>query len=774
MGVSFRERMAGELDGGVPIVFEVRAEASHLGAFAISGEARLVGVLSAAPLVGATPVVGRIRVRPIRDRRIEYELVGEGVRFTGHKSIRALHPVRSMTTLPGTLRVGGVDHAGTLLFDLRELDAFLASWWASSSFKDGATPRMSAGDLRRLDAFGEALVAPVGRVPAWDATSRAGLEVVLAGLDAPMLAGLKTALRALDLLALVRGRLRFGDLAIDVRRGIVGRLATAPSTRGLVGALSAPIKAAHFGRRDYLDAVGYPRAEAPRPEPPTREQASITPVDALPGELDVEADVVVIGTGAGGATIAALLAERGYAVAIVEEGAFVPRHELAGEPMDRVRRLWRASGATWTVGRPPILVPRGRMVGGTTAINSGTCLRVPASVLDVWRRDLGFPDDFSVDAMARRYTLVEAELGVTPADRRYVGPVAGVVGRGADALGLKHGPLPRNAPDCDGQGTCIVGCPTDAKRSTNVSWIPRALRAGAALFTGVTATALLREGSRAVGIEARGVDPCGGAHRLVVRARAVVLACGTIEGARWLMDQGVRLPALGRNLSVHPALGVSALLPTVAPSFRAIPQGYGVDVGDAAIAMEGFWLPPPLAATGVDLVGEALSSWMDAQDRVAQFGLMVKDEGNGRVLRGPDGRAIVRYDLSPVSQAKLQLGAATLVELLLRGGADRVLAGLGPIGIVDSVDAARAIASARLSASDFHLLGAHPLGTMRMGRGPDEAVVDFDHRLYGTDNVYVVDGGTIPTSLGVNPQMTIMAFASRAADVLADKLRSAG
>lgn len=345
-----------------------------------------------------------------------------------------------------------------------------------------------------------------------------------------------------------------------------------------------------------------------------------------------------------------------------------------------------------------------------------------------------------------------------------------MVGRGADQLGLHHGPLPRNAPDCDGQGTCIVGCPTDAKRSTNVSWIPRALRAGAALFTGMTATALLREGTRAVGIEARGVDSFGGAHRLVVRARAVVLACGSIEGARWLMEQGIRLPALGQNLSVHPALGVSALLPDVAPSFRAIPQGYGVDVGDAAIAMEGFWLPPPLAGTGVDLVGEALGAWMDAQDRVAQFGLMVKDEGVGRVVRGPDGRAIVRYDLTAASQARLQFGAAKLVELLLLGGADRVLAGLGPIGEVRTVEAARAIASAKLAATDFHLLGAHPLGTMRMGRGPDTAVVDFDHRLFGTDNVYVVDGGTIPTSLGVNPQMTIMAFALRAASVLAARL----
>lgn len=756
MGLSFHETMRGDA-----LSFTVKAEASHLADFARSGEARLVGVLD---LGGREiPVHGHVVVRPFGERRIHYALRGEGVRFTGEKRISALRPVHSFTFLPGQLWEGEARREVALRFDLRELLPFVASWSLSSSFGRAGRAALGPAELARLDAFAEAMIEPGLRVPAWDHRSRARLGPVLADFEPALVQGLGLLLRGLDLAAPLGG---FRRAPLERRRRVVRALAEHQATRAAFAALSAPVKAAHFGRPDYLEAIGLPHPPPPAAEPPTREDAQILEPEGLEPETELECDVVVVGTGAGGAVMAAKLAEAGLAVAIVEEGRKIPRQAMAGDPLERVRRMWRDGGATWTLGRSPILVPRGRMVGGTTAINSGTCLRAPDAVLESWRQELGFPSDFAPQAMARRYAEVEAELGVSPADPKYLGPVATVVAEGARAMGLRSFPLPRNAPDCDGQGTCILGCPTDAKRATHVSWVPRALRAGATMFSGMRMTALLRSGRRAVGIEARGVDRFGSARRLVLRARAVVLAAGSIEGARLLMECGVRLPWLGRNLSVHPALGMSVLLPGVAPSFRAIPQGYGVDIGDDAVAMEGFWLPPPLQAPGVPLVGAALTRWMDAQDRVAQFGLMVRDGGDGRVLAGPDGRAIVRYDLSPRSLGRLRKGAAILAELLLRGGGSCVLAAMGPVTEVADLPSARRIATTEFAPEDVHLLGAHPLGTMRLGASPEAGVIDFEHRLFGTDNVYVVDGGAVPTSLGVNPQMTIMALALRAAEAL--------
>src|SRR5262249_5448902 len=156
---------------------------------------------------------------------------------------------------------------------------------------------------------------------------------------------------------------------------------------------------------------------------------------------------------------------------------------------------------------------------------------------------------------------VEAVLGVAPADPRHLGGVARVIARGCDALGYQHQPLRRNAPECDGQGICCFGCPTDAKRSTNVSYVPLALKAGATLFTGLRAERVMVDGGRAVGVLAHGRAPDGSRRALTVRARAVVVSCGSLLTPLLLEDSGIGTSSgqLGRNLSIHPAVAVMAL-----------------------------------------------------------------------------------------------------------------------------------------------------------------------------------------------------------------------
>ena len=195
----------------------------------------------------------------------------------------------------------------------------------------------------------------------------------------------------------------------------------------------------------------------------------------------------MIGSGAGGATIAKELAERGRDVVLLEEGEYVSAKQFNRRPLDMAALLYRDLGMTMAIGRGAgIPVPLGKAVGGTTTINSGTCLRVPAHVLDQWRLqgDLDLrPQDLAPD-----YQRVEEFIEVAEVPEEILGNSARVVRRGAEKLGLHGQPLRRNARHCKGSGVCAFGCPTDAKRSANVSWVPAALRAGARLFTRSTAS----------------------------------------------------------------------------------------------------------------------------------------------------------------------------------------------------------------------------------------------------------------------------------------------
>jgi choline dehydrogenase-like flavoprotein len=239
-----------------------------------------------------------------------------------------------------------------------------------------------------------------------------------------------------------------------------------------------------------------------------------------------------------------------------------------------------------------------------------------------------------------------------------------------------------------------------------------------------------------------------------------------------LQDNGFKLPWIGKNLSIHPAIGMFARSPKIQSPWRAIPQSYGVEgLVDERVRFEGFYAPPQLSAPMLGMVGQKLTHWMDAQPNLSQYGFMVRDHNVGTVHRGPGGRPLIRYDVTADVHSLLQNGASTLAELLLRGGAEEVWAGVGPVDSITTIDEAKAIASLSLRPSDFRTMAFHPLGTCRMGSNSEQSVVDFEHRVHGMENLYVVDGSTVPTSLGVNPQITIMAMAERAATLLSDRLQ---
>jgi len=604
--------------------------------------------------------------------------------------------------------------------------------------------------------------ATVERFRAWlDRTSAGRARAIRALLWGVEVAALLATRRTFSSLDPARGReLLDGWLRSD-----------AHARRALVRAALTPIKAAHFDDRAMFEKVGCPSGDdAPRVrvDEAARWARRVTDGRRAAAPLDLACEVVVVGTGAGGAACAYELASRGRAVLLLEEGDYHRRSAFTSRAREMTLKMYRDQGFTIALGNVGIPVWAGRAVGGSTVINSGTCYRAPARIFDRWRRELGLTE-LSSEAMAPYYERVEAMLQVAPAERAMTGGVGRVIARGADALGYVHHPIRRNAPGCDGRGVCCFGCPTGAKRSTDVSYVPEALLRGAELVTAAKVTGIDVEGGRARGV--RGELASG--QPFTVRAEAVVVAGGALMTPVLLKrSRALRAtPFLGKNLSIHPVGKVLAIFDEAIDMGSAIPQGYAIDeFMDDGIMFEGGSTPLDVTAIGIPWVGARFVDVMERYRHLAQFGFLVEDTSRGAVRVGAGGSPLITYNLNDHDTQKMGRAIATLCDVYLAAGARRVLPlvpGHEEISTRAEVDALRA---RRFSPGDFEVTAYHPLGTCRIGTDPKTSALAPDHETHEVERLYVVDGSAVPTALGVNPQLTIMAMALRAAEKIDARL----
>ena len=603
---------------------------------------------------------------------------------------------------------------------------------------------------------------PGGEVfPRAGAWSAAKLDGFVSTLPSGIGAMFKSVLWAIEIYSLATRRRSFTKLpAHEQSRLLEGWHAGDVARRVALRGLLTPLKIAHFNDPSVYSGLGcsFRSDDAPKPAPVRR---GVT-LGADVGDAELTCDVVVVGTGAGGAVVAAELQRGGADVILLEEGELVSREEFTGHSVALQKKIYRDMGATFAVGNTAFMVPQGKAVGGSTTINSGTCFRAPDRVLRRWAAE-GLTE-LGPDKLAPYFQRVEDILEVAPAADKHLGGIAKVIARGSDRLGWRHGALLRNAPDCEGKGTCVFGCPTDAKRSTNVSYVPRALKAGTQLITGAKVDKILIENGRAVGVQA---------GKITVRAKSVVIACGALHTPVLLANCGLggRSGQLGRNLSLHPAAGVGALFDEAIRGWDAIPQGYAIyEFLEEGILFEGAFMPPDLGAASLPFFGKRLVEVIERYDRFACFGFMIEDNSRGRVRPGPGGRPLITYVVSDEDVAKLKRGVDLLARCYFAAGARAVFPMVAGFDELRSEADLEKFRAAKVHARDFELTAYHPLGTCRMGLDPSRSVVSPDHEVHGVQNLFVTDGAAVPSSLGVNPQVTIMALATRAADRIASRL----
>jgi choline dehydrogenase-like flavoprotein len=465
----------------------------------------------------------------------------------------------------------------------------------------------------------------------------------------------------------------------------------------------------------------------------------------------ITADVCVVGAGAGGAVLAAELAEGGMDVVVLEEGHWHDPDDFTARPPEMLARLYRDGGQTLTFGNPPILLPLGQGLGGTTLVNSGTCFRTPPHVLERWTDDFGL--EMSEQSLQPCFERVEQALSVKEVTPELAGANAAVARRGAERLGWSHGYLRRNARGCVGSGVCVFGCPTSAKQHTGITYIPRAEKAGARIVTGAHAEQVTTHNGSATGVQAR---MSSGAH-VRISAPTVIVAAGTIHTPLLLERSklGERSGQLGRNLSLHPATAAFARMDEVVDMTKGVPQSFYVDeFAKQGFVFEGVAGPPAYAAMSLPLTGKRHARAMADYPRLAQFGLMVSDSSRGSV-RTVAGRPLIRYDMEQEDLNRFRTGLARMRELFEAAGALEVYLPL-PAGVSPE----------RARLRDLKPMAFHPLGTARADARPTHGVIDGNLAVHDVDGVYVADGSAVPSSLGVNPQMTIMALATRLAFAL--------
>jgi choline dehydrogenase-like flavoprotein len=495
--------------------------------------------------------------------------------------------------------------------------------------------------------------------------------------------------------------------------------------------------------------------------------------DLSPAGDGEDCDVAIVGSGAGGAVAAAVLAEAGLDVLVLEAGPYMDRRSYPDEPLEALSALYRDGGLTIAEGMPAIPTPVGRAVGGTTVINSGTCFRAPDAVLERWRREHGVEWATELDP---DYAQAEELLAVTPVDPERMGRNGQLLLEGAEAMGVSHHPLRRNAGRCMECSSCPYGCRLDAKRAMHVSYLPRAVAAGARIRAGVEARRLVFEGDRATGIDCvRGVaDPLARRpRRYSVRARKAVIAAGGAFGTpELLMRSGMRSASgeLGRNLRIHPACWVGARFDEPVRGWDGVMQSYAVDEWkNRGLLLEATFTPLAFGGHWMPGVGAAHQERLASYDHVASTGVHLSDSSRGRVSLAGDGSLRIGYRLTEDDAARLAFGIARAAELFYAAGAREVYPQIGgipilPRGRINDLEV-KPPAARRLRLEAFH-----PLGTARMDADPSRGVVGTDGAVHGRDGLYVADASLFCSSIGVNPMMTVIAMASRVAHRLAARL----
>jgi len=529
------------------------------------------------------------------------------------------------------------------------------------------------------------------------------------------------------------------------------------------------------GQNPNWKTLGYP---GPRSAPPDAPKP-IRPIVPPDSGLQLEADVCVVGSGAGGGLIAGTLAKQGKKVAILEMGGYYNEVDFNQLELWAYENLYHG-GSLHPTADGQIVIMAGANLGGGTTVNWTNCLRTTPWVREQWEKEFGLEGLAGAD-YDRHLDAVFARMSVNDQCDDHNGPHQRMI-EGAAKLGYNVKDNFRNTDPAtytpENSGFMGFGDQSGSKQGTLKTYLMDAHEAGADFVVRCRAERVLTENGRAAGVEGTYVDEEGNTARVVVRAPQVVVACGALESPALLLRSGIGGPATGDYLRLHPATGIVAIYdepqkgwwssPQTATcdEFADIEDGYGflIECSHASTGSTGSALPWDSGVQHKELMSRARTS--------SGLVFLIRDRGHGRVTIDADGNGVPVYPFDDeLDQRIFRRGLQEAIRVCDAAGANEIVSfhrQLHHWKRGEDLDAfTESVHDGPLTPYDHAIFSAHQMGTCRMGSDRATSVANPWGELHDTPGVWVGDASAFPTASGTNPMITIMALAHRTAEAMA-------
>lgn len=498
---------------------------------------------------------------------------------------------------------------------------------------------------------------------------------------------------------------------------------------------------------------------------------------SVPDTLNRHFDVIVIGSGAGGATAAARLSGAGLKVLILEEGPYRTSQDFTLRESDAYPDLYQDLAARKTHSGGVTLL-QGRTVGGSTTVNWTASFRTPEEVLQHWQREFGL-SDLTSEAMMPWFELIEQQLSIQPWQ---IPPNQNnaLLKTGCDKVGIKSGVISRNVSGCANLGYCGLGCPINAKQSMLVTRIPEALDAGAVLVSRARVQRLNIDKHLFKSLDVQPMDESGkpvAGRSIRFTAEQLVLAAGAIASPGLLLRSNFPDPyqQIGKRTFIHPVVASAAIMPEAVNAYQGAPQSIYSDHflwrdgvrGELGYKLEVPPLHPLITSALVPGHGQAHRTIMTQFDHLQvtiallRDGFHPEDQG-GQVLLDNQNREVLDYPLKGLFWRAAEHALKTMAEIQFAAGAKQLLMVHQRSHLVNSLEAyLQSLTDSTLTEHSLGVFSAHLMGGCGMSDRPERGLVDNGGRAFAVENLRIMDGSVLPTSLGVNPQLTLYALASR-------------
>jgi choline dehydrogenase-like flavoprotein len=493
--------------------------------------------------------------------------------------------------------------------------------------------------------------------------------------------------------------------------------------------------------------------------------------DITQANLRLQADAVVVGSGAGGAIAAYELARAGKKVIVLEAGPYVPSEKFSEMLAVAMGTLYQDHGGQSNADGD-IAILQGACVGGSTVVNAALCFRTPDYYLKLWGQEHGLTN-LTPAVMKPYFEKVERNLHIRTVGSHETSPGAMLIAKGMKKLGMPAGLARRNIKDCALTGSCFSGCASDRKQSMLVTYLPWAVAHGASIHSDTRVTQVLSEGGRASGVLAEVVDPATGQKKADLRVDApiVVLAAGPVQTPLLLLKSNLANSSgqVGKNFACHPTMSVTAEFPHEVQDFHGATHSIYMDRNTLPdkggyLLLNAIQEPVEAGFQAEPGTGKPYMAYMQGYRNTIRLISLIHDQNVGQVS-WDNGHKKIDYRVADADFEAMKKGLIATARVLFAAGAKKLYLPSSNVSSIDSAAQVEPVINAlRNEPARYKYTSFHPQGTCRMGLDPKRSVVNPYGETHDVKNLYVADASLLPTSIGYNPSETVYALASYISD----------